>query len=164
MIRIGVILCGQWGRNYVRVLGGLGHAARVVEIGDRERASLAGLRRRFPPVNAVLDPEQLIENPSVDAIVIAAPATTHAGLATKALQACLSGFGYRPGDFPVAEKLAGEILSLPLFPEISGQQQQRVASVLRAALAGERSGPGAGARSRPAGSRAAGLSFRGSRS
>ena len=80
------------------------------------------------------------------------------------LQACLSGLGYRPGDFPVAEKLAGEIISLPLFPEISGQQQERVASVLRAAAAGGRSGPGAGARSRPAGSRASGWSFRGSRS
>ena len=87
MIRIGVIGCGQWGRNYVRMLGDLGHAARVVEIGHRDRASLAGLRRRFPPVNAVLDPGQLIENPSVDGVVIATPATTHAGLATKALQA-----------------------------------------------------------------------------
>jgi len=87
MIRIGVIGCGQWGRNYVRVLGELGTAARVVEICDRDRASLEGLRRRFPLVNAVLDPEQLIENPSVDAVVIATPATTHAGLAMKVLQA-----------------------------------------------------------------------------
>jgi dTDP-4-amino-4,6-dideoxygalactose transaminase len=30
--------------------------------------------------------------------------------------------GYRPGDFPKAENLAKEILSLPMYPEISGDQ------------------------------------------
>jgi dTDP-4-amino-4,6-dideoxygalactose transaminase len=43
-----------------------------------------------------------------------------------------SGFG--DGSFPVAEKLAGEILSLPIYPGITAQQQERVVSVLRAAL------------------------------
>ena|SRR5438067_1324367 len=52
------------------------------------------------------------------------------------LQHCLSSLGYRAGDCPVAEKLAGEILSLPLFPELSGQQQEWVAAALRSAAAG----------------------------
>jgi dTDP-4-amino-4,6-dideoxygalactose transaminase len=39
-----------------------------------------------------------------------------------------------PGDFPVAERLAGEILSLPLFPGITDGQQVRVAEALRDAL------------------------------
>jgi dTDP-4-amino-4,6-dideoxygalactose transaminase len=38
--------------------------------------------------------------------------------------------GYGPGAFPVAEKLGGEIMSLPLFPEITSEQQERVVSVL----------------------------------
>lgn len=43
--------------------------------------------------------------------------------------------GHRRGEFPVAEQTAAELLSLPLFPEISEDQQVRVVSALRAALA-----------------------------
>jgi dTDP-4-amino-4,6-dideoxygalactose transaminase len=39
-----------------------------------------------------------------------------------------------PGSFPVTEKAAGEILSLPIYPGISESQQQRVVEALRAAL------------------------------
>jgi dTDP-4-amino-4,6-dideoxygalactose transaminase len=41
---------------------------------------------------------------------------------------------YARGDFPVAERAAAEILSLPLFPEITPAQQARVAEALREAL------------------------------
>ena len=41
---------------------------------------------------------------------------------------------FRPGQFPVAEALAADILSLPLFPQISAAQQERVVEVLRDAL------------------------------
>ncbi len=40
----------------------------------------------------------------------------------------------RRGDFPVAELLAGEILSLPLYPEMTDAQVDRVCDLLRAAL------------------------------
>ena len=42
--------------------------------------------------------------------------------------------GHGPGSFPVAETLAKEILSLPLFPEITPAQQERVTGELRRAL------------------------------
>jgi dTDP-4-amino-4,6-dideoxygalactose transaminase len=41
---------------------------------------------------------------------------------------------YGPGDFPVAEKAAGEILSLPMHPHLSEPQQEHVVEVLAAAL------------------------------
>ncbi len=44
--------------------------------------------------------------------------------------------GHGPGDFPVAEAAAGEILSLPLFPGITAAQQERVAAELVAAVEG----------------------------
>ncbi|WP_027343669.1 DegT/DnrJ/EryC1/StrS family aminotransferase [Hamadaea tsunoensis] len=50
------------------------------------------------------------------------------------LTPAFSGLGYGPGAFPVAEKTATEILSLPLFPQITPEQQQRVVSVLTTAL------------------------------
>ncbi|MGF1664202.1 MAG: DegT/DnrJ/EryC1/StrS family aminotransferase [Kineosporiaceae bacterium] len=42
--------------------------------------------------------------------------------------------GAGPGSHPVAERLAGEILSLPMFPGITPDQQERVAAAVVAAL------------------------------
>jgi dTDP-4-amino-4,6-dideoxygalactose transaminase len=42
--------------------------------------------------------------------------------------------GHRRGDFPQAEDAADRMLSLPLFPQITADQQQRVADVLADAL------------------------------
>jgi dTDP-4-amino-4,6-dideoxygalactose transaminase len=37
------------------------------------------------------------------------------------------GLGFKQGDFPVSETTAAREISLPMFPELSPQQQQRVA-------------------------------------
>jgi dTDP-4-amino-4,6-dideoxygalactose transaminase len=42
------------------------------------------------------------------------------------LQKAYGSFAYKLGDFPVTEKLASEILSLPMFPNLSADQQDRV--------------------------------------
>jgi dTDP-4-amino-4,6-dideoxygalactose transaminase len=48
--------------------------------------------------------------------------------------AAFTALGYPEDSFPVTEQAAQEILSLPLFAEITPGQQERVALVLRAAL------------------------------
>ena len=50
------------------------------------------------------------------------------------LTGAYAGLGYTEGTFPVAERAARELLSLPLFAEITAAQQERVVSVLRSAL------------------------------
>ena len=50
------------------------------------------------------------------------------------LQGAFASLGHRRGDFPVAEKACDEILSLPMFAEITAEQQMRVAATLRRAL------------------------------
>jgi dTDP-4-amino-4,6-dideoxygalactose transaminase len=42
------------------------------------------------------------------------------------LQEAYHGLGYGPGDFPVTERVAAEIVSLPMFPQLTGEQQARV--------------------------------------
>jgi dTDP-4-amino-4,6-dideoxygalactose transaminase len=51
------------------------------------------------------------------------------------LQGAYRQRGHRVGDFPVAERAAGEILSLPIFAEITPAQQERTAAALKQALA-----------------------------
>jgi dTDP-4-amino-4,6-dideoxygalactose transaminase len=47
------------------------------------------------------------------------------------LQKACAHLGYKAGDFPVAEKASREVLSLPMFPELTDKQIQRVAEVLK---------------------------------
>ncbi len=47
------------------------------------------------------------------------------------LQPAFASLGGRPGDLPVAESAAGEILSLPLYPELRDEQAQTVVEVVR---------------------------------
>jgi dTDP-4-amino-4,6-dideoxygalactose transaminase len=49
------------------------------------------------------------------------------------LTGAFAGTG-RPGEFPVTERAAGEILSLPIYPGIRREQQERVADVLATAV------------------------------
>jgi dTDP-4-amino-4,6-dideoxygalactose transaminase len=48
------------------------------------------------------------------------------------LQRAYASLGYRAGDFPETEAAAREVLSLPMFPELTETQQARVAAVLAA--------------------------------
>lgn len=47
------------------------------------------------------------------------------------LQRAYASLGYKKGDFPVAEKAATEVLSLPMFAELTEAQIQRVAEVVK---------------------------------
>jgi UDP-2-acetamido-2-deoxy-ribo-hexuluronate aminotransferase len=38
------------------------------------------------------------------------------------LQKCFSYLGHKPGDFPVSERISGQILALPMFPELTDDE------------------------------------------
>jgi len=46
------------------------------------------------------------------------------------LQECFSDLGHSEGDFPEAERACREVISLPIFPELKDEQQERVAQAI----------------------------------
>ncbi|MEW5984266.1 MAG: DegT/DnrJ/EryC1/StrS family aminotransferase [Acidobacteriota bacterium] len=47
------------------------------------------------------------------------------------VQPAYADLGYRTGDFPVSERIMAEVLSLPMFPELTPAQQAEVATGVR---------------------------------
>jgi len=50
------------------------------------------------------------------------------------LQACFAHLGYHEGQLPASERASREVLSLPIFPELSDDEQQEVIDSIKAAL------------------------------
>ncbi len=50
------------------------------------------------------------------------------------VQQAYRGLGYRSGDFPVTERVAAEIVSLPMYPQLTDSQQAKVVNALKECL------------------------------
>lgn len=83
---VAVIGCGYWGVNYVRVFSEMPDS-RVVVACDTRTERLVDIARRYPSIELTEDATDVFEHPDVEAVVVAAEATRHHELVTKALLA-----------------------------------------------------------------------------
>jgi len=79
-----VVGCGYWGKNLVRVFGQLRALGMIC---DADAARLARFQADYPEARASRDYQQALDDPQVQAIVLATPAETHATLGRQALEA-----------------------------------------------------------------------------
>jgi predicted dehydrogenase len=86
LIRIGVIGYGYWGPNLVRNCFE-SREAEVACVSDLRDDRLALLACRYPTVRTTRDVCDLIDDPTIDAVAIATPVSTHYELALRSLQA-----------------------------------------------------------------------------
>lgn len=75
-VRIGIIGCGYWGMNYLRVFNEL-LDSRVVAICDQRAERLQDLAWRLPGVRMTTDCEEIAARSDVDAVVVCTEATSH---------------------------------------------------------------------------------------
>ncbi len=52
------------------------------------------------------------------------------------LQKCFAALGYQEGDLPVSEQAAAEVISIPVYPELTAEMQQYVADAIAELTAG----------------------------
>jgi predicted dehydrogenase len=83
-LRVGVAGIGYWGSKHVRTMRSLDSVSQVAII-DPSAERIAKLRHTFPEVDSFPDLESAL--PSIDALVIATPPSTHAPLACVAMDA-----------------------------------------------------------------------------
>lgn len=84
-LRVGVIGCGQWGQNYLRVFSELENtelvAACDMRSQIRQRVAL-----RYPGVRVVASVDELLSDERIQAVVVATEARTHFAVASAALR------------------------------------------------------------------------------
>ena len=83
-IGIGVIGCGYWGINYVRIFSEL-PSSQMIKVCDLSEERLTRVRQRFPLVETCNAIRQLLDHTRVDAVVVATPSSTHYEIAKECL-------------------------------------------------------------------------------
>jgi predicted dehydrogenase len=86
MINVGVIGYGYWGPNLVRNFMAAPGSA-VTRVCDLREERLAPLNKLYPGIKTCNNSTDLINDPLIDAVVIATPVSSHFDLALAALQA-----------------------------------------------------------------------------
>jgi predicted dehydrogenase len=85
VLKIGVIGAGHWGPNLLRNFHNK-QTSEVAWVVDRDTKRLAQARSRFPDVQVSEDAQVAFADPSVDAVVVATPTSTHFSLVKTALE------------------------------------------------------------------------------
>ncbi|MEE9296640.1 MAG: Gfo/Idh/MocA family oxidoreductase [Phycisphaerae bacterium] len=85
MLRVGVIGCGYWGPNLVRVFGACERSC-VTAACDLDADRVARIRRSYPTTDAMTNPGDLIARTDVDLVVVATPVESHFSLARQAIE------------------------------------------------------------------------------
>ena len=95
VLNFGVVGLGYWGPNLLRVLAETSDV-QVRWICDRDRQRLERFQTRYPAALATNRIDDILDDPAVDAVVIATPVFTHYSLASRALSAGKHTFVEKP--------------------------------------------------------------------
>lgn len=86
MNRIGIIGCGYWGPNHIRVFSQL-KGCSLVGIADQSEDRLRAVGQLFPNIPRFTSHQALLRESGADAVVVVTPTRTHASVVGDALNA-----------------------------------------------------------------------------
>jgi len=86
MINVAVVGCGYWGPNLIRNLNALDDCNMKIAC-DGSVDRLAHIQRLYPDIETTTDYDSVVNNPDIDAVVIATPVCYHYDMAKKSLEA-----------------------------------------------------------------------------
>jgi len=109
MVRIGIIGCGYWGQNLIRDFSEIDNT-KLAACSDLDEGRLASLKKRLQGVVITKNYSDIINDRSIDAVVIATPAQGHYKIAKEALAAGKHTFVEKPLTFILKE--AEELVDL----------------------------------------------------
>ena len=93
--RVAVVGLGYWGPNLVRNLHEIS-SGEAVAVCDLREDQLDTIKRRYPALRTTTRFNDLLDDPEIDAVAIATPVSTHAELASAALEAGKHVFVEKP--------------------------------------------------------------------
>ena len=103
---VGLIGLGRLGRVYARDLASRIPETRLVAVADTNAAATDEGARQYDVAGAYTDPERLLDDPQVEAVVIASPTHTHRELVVAAAERRRPVFCEKPPALSLSETVA----------------------------------------------------------
>ncbi len=86
MVKVGVIGCGHWGPNHIRIFSSLPNS-RAVMCADVSEERLSAVKALYPSITTTKNYKDILKSQEVDAVCIAVPTSAHFDLTKEALEA-----------------------------------------------------------------------------
>ena len=104
-LSVGLIGLGRLGRVYARDLATRIPETRLAAVADMDAAALAEMASAYEVPGAYAEAERLIDDPAVEAVVIASPTSTHRPLTLAVAERRKAIFCEKPPALSLAETL-----------------------------------------------------------
>lgn len=109
-IRFGIIGCGYWGPNFVRIVQQT-NGVELIAIADVDPEKINSLSQKHPNTICTTAVDEVIQHPDIDAIIISTPVSSHYGLVSAALKAgkhvlCEKPLALTTNECNILERLA----------------------------------------------------------
>lgn len=109
MVKVGIIGAGYWGTNLIRTFNDI-EGASLVAVSDQKPGRLSYVNKRYPHVRTTPNYREILDDPTIEAVVVATPVTTHYEIGMQVLQAGKHAFVEKPMTYSYQE--AAELYKL----------------------------------------------------